>query len=175
MIFFLISISLTIFTANASTINNDYPDSNKLEKTSFDNTIFNEIISKLNAGKCLSVQVSSTSIRKKGSKEYAFTSYGIGSLSKVNNSTIKANRVQTSFSDRSFFKGSKTVENYTITCTSTVFNIKVNYQTWGNQTINLRDAIIFKGRHGYFVTGNYYDGKKIVFYTIAIYEVNCLI
>lgn len=138
-------------------------------------TIFNEIIQKLNEdGKCMIVQVSSTSILKKGSNERAFTTFSTGHLKKITNSTIKADRLQTSFSDREFFQGQKTVENISLKIVNNSFKIMVNFQTWGNANVTLDDPIIAKGQNGYFATGRYFDGQKSMQYTIAIYEEVCL-
>ncbi len=135
---------------------------------------FNEIVEKLNDGKCMIVQVSSTSILKNGANERAFTTFSTGYLKKITSSTIKADRLQTSFSDRKFFQGQKTVENISLKVVNDSFKIMVNFQTWGNANVTLDDPIIVKGQNGYFATGRYFDGQKNMQYTIAIYEEVCL-
>ncbi|MFP2997080.1 hypothetical protein ABN763_14280 [Spongiivirga sp. MCCC 1A20706] len=140
----------------------------------YDNAIWTALMKELNNGKCYRMDATSSNIKKKGSnEEHAFTTFGQADVKKVNSSTIEIKNVKTYFSDRGLFRGRTTKESFTINCTSRAFTVKIKQHDWGNRTQTLRDATIFRGTNGFFISGNYYNGKKLTFVTIALYKLKC--
>ncbi|NER18696.1 hypothetical protein [Spongiivirga citrea] len=140
----------------------------------YDNSIWTELMKDLNSGKCYKMEATSNNVKKKSSsEEHAFTTFGQADVKKVNSSTIEMKNVKTYFSDRGLFRGRTTKESFTISCTSRAFTVKIKQHDWGNRTETLRDATIFRGANGFFISGNYYNGRKLTFVTIALYKQKC--
>ncbi|MGV6845239.1 MAG: hypothetical protein ACWA42_03830 [Lutibacter sp.] len=142
------------------------------------NPIFYELMYKLNHHKCLQLEVSSMSINKYGSRKFmnSYTSYGKTSLVKENNTTIKSfHSALMEFSDRKNFQGPKTRESFKIYGATNTISVEIKLETWGNKTIVLRNVQIHRDGYGYFITGRVTDGTRTVYYTLGIYEVDCLI
>lgn len=119
----------------------------------------------------MQLMVTSISVKKKGNKEQAFTSYGAGKLIKERD-YLRSDMagIETYFSDRNMFHGSNTIEHVYLVFSNNRFKIKVRLQTWGDETVELSDVKLFKGRQGYFAAGNYYNSERTFHYNIALYE-----
>lgn len=149
-------------------------------KTAYGNPIFYQLMYKVTHNKCLQIEVSSMSIKKSANRSFmnSFTSYGIGSLVKLDNYTLKTARsVNTEFSDRNNFAGAKTLEDIEIYegRTGDAVGVKIKMVTWGNRSIVLNNVKIHSDGFGYFITGRVTDGNRTIYYTLGIFEVECLI
>lgn len=148
--------------------------------TAYGNPIFYEIMYKVTHDKCLQIEVSSMSIKKSANRSFmnSFTSYGSESLVKLDNHTLKTARsVNTEFSDRNNFAGAKTLEDIEIYegTTGDAVGVKIKMVTWGNRSIVLNNVKIHRDGLGYFITGRVTDNNRTVYYTLGIFEVECLI
>jgi len=171
------SLMVTGTTNAASAVPGKYIDDNVPTMTAT-NPIFQELLNKLGGTRdCYVVDVSSMTVKKNGNLEQSFTSYGsFGYLKKKENaSAIEAFTVNTAFSDRSTFRGKKTVESFAITNRGSQVQVQITFKTWSNEVITLNNVKISKGRFGYFITGHYSKSNKSTNYTLAIYKTSCLI
>ncbi len=176
---FVVTVSsLVTGTSNASNvIPEKYIDDN-VHAITATNPIFQELLNKLNGTEdCYLVDVSSMTVKKDGNLEQSFTTYGsFGYLKKKENvSAIKAFTVNTAFSDRSTFRGKKTIESFNISNRGSQVQVQITFKTWSNEVITLRNVKISKGRFGYFITGHYSKSNKSSYYTLAIYKTGCVI
>jgi len=135
--------------------------------------VYNQLFNAIKRGKCFSVKVTSVSVK---SNKYAFTSFSVGFLQIVSGYNIAIKSLRTEFDDRNNFQGAKTIENLVIYKIGK-YNIgmTVNFKSWGNKTIRLKNVKIVKEPYGYFITGKTTDGNRSVYYTLGIYETTCLI
>ncbi len=117
------------------------------------------------------MMVTSLSVKKKGRKEHAFTSYGTSKLIEHGGSLRCAlDGITTDYSDRRNFSGSKTIEHVYLNFKNNRFVLKVRLETWGNETVVLSNPKLVKGRHGYFATGHYSSSTRTYYYTVAMYD-----
>jgi len=138
------------------------------------NPVYNQLFNAIKSGgKCYNAKITSVSVKN---NKYAFTSFSKGFLRIQGGYNIAINSLQTEFDDRNNFRGSKTIENLVI-YKRDKYNIgmTVNFKTWGNKTIKLKNVKITKEPYGYFITGKASDGNRTVYYTLGIYETTCLI
>jgi len=174
-----ISLFMTIALIQAKNVeNNILPIKQNSSIEALTNPIFYELMYKINHSKCLQLEVSSMSIKKSSNQKFmnSFTSYGRESLIKENNYTLKSARsVNMMFSDRNNFAGAKTRESFKIYGKTNTISVWIKLETWGNKTIVLRNVKIYKDGFGYFITGRVTDGNRTVYYTLGIYEAECLI
>lgn len=134
---------------------------------------YNQLFNSLKNGKCYNTKITSVSVKN---NNYAFTTFSRGFLKIESGYNIDIKQLQTEFDDKNNFQGAKTIENLTIyKIGSENIGVVVNMQTWGNKSIKLKDAKIVKEPYGYFITGKATDGNRTVYYTIGIYETDCLI
>lgn len=134
---------------------------------------YNQLFNSLKNGKCYNAKITSVSVKN---NNYAFTTFSQGFLKIESGYNIDIKPLQTEFDDRNNFQGAKTIENLTIyKVGSEDIGVVVNMQTWGNKSIKLKDVQITKEPSGYFITGKATDGNRTVYYTIGIYETDCLI
>eukprot|EP00919_Chromeraceae_sp_WS-2016_P066960 GHVR01158387.1.p1 GENE.GHVR01158387.1~~GHVR01158387.1.p1 ORF type:complete len:196 (-),score=1.17 GHVR01158387.1:208-795(-) len=135
-----------------------------------DREILDEIKQKLENNGCLDLLVSSVSVKLERSEERAFATYGSSELLLENGTTLRSqlSGITTNFNDEEIARTTK--EHMYFVIAKNTLKIKVRYQNWGDQTVELKDAKIEKREQGYFATGNHYNGRKVVYYTIAIYD-----
>lgn len=169
---------ITIFFLKANTINASNGKllnltNNFVSEITID-PVYNQLFNAIKSGrKCYNVKVISVSVKN---NNYAFTSFSVGFLKIESGYNIAIKSLQTEFDDRRNFQGSKTIENLVI-YKKDKYNIgmTVNFKTWGNKTIKLKNVKITKEPYGYFITGKATDGNRTVYYTLGIYETTCLI
>ncbi|WP_350286621.1 hypothetical protein [uncultured Croceitalea sp.] len=133
--------------------------------------IIDELIEKLEDNKCLDLLVSSVSVKKERGEERAFTTYGTSELRLQNGNTLRSQPtgIATNFSDREV-SGYPTREHIYIVYRNNKLTIKVRFESWGDKTVELKDATIVKREQGYFATGNHYNGRRVVYYNITIFD-----
>lgn len=172
-------LALLVFQVGALNATNSHgellADSNPTPKEVM-NSVFTDIINKMNIGHFFNATVTSLNEKKKGSKIDVFSSYGFTQVvDKVSNTNIELKEVSTSFSDRSHFSGSKTIEKIKLTDNGSSVKVEVTYVTWGNTRVNLTDVQIKKINQVYFITGYTTDGSNATYYTIALKDMGRLI
>jgi hypothetical protein len=162
---FLNIISIQVYSSNTPTI------INKISSTAT-NPVYAEILNKINHNKCFAVKVTSVSVKN---NTYAFTSFAKGFLEKKNTYNLTIKDLTTEFDDRNNFQGAKTHESFDIYNSGNAVGVDLHLKTWGNKTLRLANVKIKKERFGYFITGSVTDGNRTVYYTVGIYETDCLI
>lgn len=133
--------------------------------------IVNELIEKLEEGNCLDLLVSSINVKKERSEERGFTTFGTSELRLQNTNTLRSgpDGIATNFSDREV-SGYPTKEHVYLVYRNEELIIKVRYESWGDKTVELDNPTITKREQGYFATGNHFNGRKVIYYTIAIFD-----
>jgi len=138
------------------------------------NSVYGQLFNAIKSGqKCYQVKVSSVSTKN---NNYGFVTYALGNLERdgdTYNLIIKG--LSTEIDDRNNFQGAKTEESMVIYTQGNGIGVSVNLKTWGNKTLRLTDVKLNKERYGYFITGKATEGNRTVYYTIGIYEYDCLI
>ncbi len=157
--------SIQIYSSNIPSVKNSVANTAT-------NPVYAEILNKINHNKCFAVKVTSVSVKN---NTYAFTSFSKGFLEKKNTYNMTIKGLTTEFDDRNNFQGAKTQESFDIYNSGNTVGVNLHLKTWGNKTLRLTDVKIKKERFGYFITGSATDGNRTVYYTIGIYETDCLI
>lgn len=167
----LVLTSILFMGFKGSMERHNYPPPTKSFFTLGEQQVMNEIIEKLENGACLDLLISSISVKKEQLSERAFTSFGTSELLLENNNTLRSlpTGIATNFSDRQVSENPTREHVYLVYKNNSVV-IKVRFQSWGNKTVELKDATIVKREQGYFAAGNYFNGRRVVYYTIAIYD-----
>lgn len=164
-------LCLLVFTLSSATTYHTKAPENASELIG-EREIYEELLGTVaNTPNTMRMMVTSVSVKRKGNKEHAFTSYGTSKLINQGGSLRCAlEGITTDYSDRNNFNGSKTIEHVYLSFKNNRFVLKVRLQTWGNETVILSNPKLVKGRQGYFATGNYANGSRTFHYTVAIYE-----
>ncbi|MGV6845240.1 MAG: hypothetical protein ACWA42_03835 [Lutibacter sp.] len=163
-----------LLVSNLNASNSIFYKNNHLLNSEFTiDPIYNQLFKALKNGKCYNVKVTAVSVKN---NNYAFTSFSQGFLHIVSGYNIEIKSLRTEFDDRNNFQGAKTIENLVIYKKDKYhIGMTVNMKNWGNKTIKLKDVKIAKEPYGYFITGKATDGNRTVYYTLGIYQTNCLI
>lgn len=169
--FLFMLLLFTIVISLSSSSKSDMLNPNITTEFIGEREIFDELIGRFNKSNTMQLMVTSISVKKKRNKEQAFSSYGTSKLIKERDYLRSdLSGIKTDFSDRDKFNGTNTIEHVYLSFSNNRFKIKVRLQTWGNETVELSDVKLVKGRQGYFATGNYYNATRTYHYTIALYE-----
>jgi hypothetical protein len=142
------------------------PEPNK--EIDYGNAELDRLVSKINDGYIFNAHISSTTVKKDGSIEKAFTTFGSGPLNLIKNGSVSIKNVKTAFNDRNDFQSKKTVESITLSSAGKSIKIRMQFHTWAQSVVELSNAKITKERFGYFLTGSQSNGSKTVYYTIVI-------
>jgi len=166
MLLLIVAFGLSSATKENVTLRNNLSSNTQGEREAFD-----QLIGELGKDNRLEIIVTSVSVKQHGGIEHSFTGFGTGKVKKENDYVrTEPNGINTGFSDRRNFNGVKTVEHVYLSFSGNRFKIKVRLQTWGNKTIELANPTLEKRQQGYFATGNYQNGRRTFYYTIAMHE-----
>ena len=164
-------LPLLVFMLSSTTNKNVEINNNLFPEINGEREAFDGIVGSLRKENCLEMMVSSVSVKRNGNDEHSFTGFGTTRV-KLEHGSVRSEPtgIDTGFSDRSRFNGTKTKEHVYLSFSNNRFKIKVRLQTWGNRTIELLNPTLEERDQGYFATGNYHNGRRTIYYTIAIHK-----
>lgn len=137
---------------------------------------FSDIINKMKIGHFFNATVITLNEKTKGKRVDVFSSYAFTQeVDKLNDSSIELKNLNTSFSDRAHFSGSKTIEKIILKDNGSKVNIEVTFITWSNTRVVLTNVTLKKINMVTFITGHVLNGNNATYYTIALQDKGKLI
>lgn len=169
-------VSMFVTSLKANDIPNNFNVSESIS-LDFRNPVYQELLNKMNAGECFSLNSTAVTVRSNKGQLYSYTSYSKGSL-KIGASTetnLVSGDIKTAFSDRSNFAGKKDIQSIRFNTRGNGVVAQITLRSWGNSNVQLQNLQINKKSFGYFITGNTTDGRSTTYYTFGIYKSSCLL
>jgi hypothetical protein len=173
----LILALLLFLTSNMQAANGDNARlvNEKLSPAAMVDPYFSNIISKIKMGHFFNATVSTLNEKTRGKDIDIFSSYGFTQdVNKLNDRNLELKNLSTSFSDRSHFSGSKTIESIVITDNGSKVNVEVTFVTWGNTKSVLTDVRLKLINKVTFLTGYVVNGSNATYYTIALKDMGTI-
>ena len=174
----LIILALLLFvTSSMQAANNDTVSlaNEEMSPAAVVEPYFSNIISKINMGHFFNATVTTISQKTRGKEVTVYSSYGFTQdVNKSNNSTLKLKNLSTSFSDRSHFSGSRTIESIVMTENGAKVAVEVTFETWSNTKVVLSDVRLKLINKVTFLTGYVVNGKDATYYTIALQDMGTI-
>jgi hypothetical protein len=167
---FLFGINMQAGNDESACLANGHPSSATIE-----DPYFSDIINKINMGHFFNATVTTLNEKTKGKEIDVYSSYGFTQdVNKLHNGSIELKNLSTSFSDRSHFSGSKTVETIVITDNGRKVNVEVTFVTWSNTKTVLTNVALKKINKVTFLTGYVLNGSNATYYTIALQDMGTI-
>lgn len=122
---------------------------------------------------CMPITYTGTTVRtvKNGLHQYTF--HAESRLNLTADSKGLAGRFKVAFSDRNGFKGAKDDTGIDIKVQGTQIEVEVTLHRWGGGKFKLSNVKATKEKHGYWLTGEYKEGRSTTYCTIAIHSYGC--